>query len=215
MVDNIYTANPDRFIPVEYWRGGAPYKPWCNQRASYYGSGYTPHMIYDGILDAEYFSSSYNADFLTRKSIPTDVTIDVSGGPTYSPVNWEFTAHVCIEPGGAGKDLRIYLIEVNDAYPSYPAYSRNTFRQATATEDVTLAAGECIDVVRKLDFDSIAMTYQEGVKVVVWAQEPVSPPPGSVAAEIHQATSLTVEDLPEMFVGFESGDFSEWSTVYP
>ncbi len=215
MVDTIFNNNPDRFIPVEYWRNGVAYRPWCNQRAGYYGSGYTPHMIYDGILDAGYSSSTYNAKFMTRKSIPTDVTIALSGGPTYSPVNWEFTAHVCIEAGGVGKDLRIYIIEVNDEYPTYPTYARNTFRQAAATEDVTLAGGECIDVVRKLDLDSTALTYSDGARIVSWAQDPVSPPPGSVSAEIHQAASFDIEGLPAQYAGFETGDLSEWSTAFP
>ncbi len=215
MVDTIYVNNPGSFIPVEYWRGGAPAKPWCNSRAGYYGSNYTPHLIYDGILDAEYFSSQYVAKFNLREPVPTDVTLDLTGGPTYSPVNWEFTVNVCIEAGGTGRDLRIYVIEVNDDYPPYPTYSRNTFRQAAATEDVTLAAGECTEVVRKLDFDAIALLYPEGISIVAWAQEPVSPPPGAVAAEIYQAAIFDVAGLPGLFAGFETGDLSEWSTAYP
>jgi hypothetical protein len=109
--------------------------------------------------------------------------------------------------------MRVYLVQVLDKFPAVPAYSRNTFKQAATTEDVTVAAGECTQVVRNFEFDAESLAQIEDVRVIAWAQQPLD----GIPAEVHQATQLEwpFADLAVFGDGFESGDTDQWSSTGP
>lgn len=204
--------NYQDFVVVEYHVQDPPYSlPWCDTRGAFYniwGDG-IPWFAYDGLFDA-WPISSYESKLQQRLAVATDVTLALTGVEQGADT-WQFSAEVCVEAGGAGKDMRIYMVQVLDNWPVTPSvtYSRNTFRQEAATEDVTVAAGECAVVFRSFTFDATIMAQQEDIKVAAWAQEPL----GGIPATVHQAAIIAWPfAAPPFFAdGFESGDTGAWS----
>jgi hypothetical protein len=146
------------------------YRSWCGDTI--------PIMMYDG-----YWYWIDPADFTDglrdRLNDPTDVTIELSALENREAV-WTVVAEVCIEPGGAGKRMRIYTVDTLDHFPDDPSYSRNTLRQAALTQDVDLDPGECAVVESTFTFDDVSWSRQEDIRIVVWAQETASSGPANV-----------------------------------
>ena len=174
---------PERLAIVEMHTFGDPYvATWGQERLSdFYRSwcGDTiPIMMYDG-----YWYWIDPADFTDglrdRLNDPTDVTIELSAVENREAV-WTAVAEVCIEPGGAGKRMRIYSVETLDHFPDDPPYSRNTLRQAAPTQDVDLDPGECAVVESTFNFDDTSWSRQEDIRIVVWAQETADTGPANV-----------------------------------
>jgi len=206
-------TNYPKFVVVEYHVQDAYAEPWGEARGEFYDIWALgiPWFAYDGLWDA-WPINTYESKLQQRLAVPTDVTLELSGVELAADT-WEFTAEVCVEAGGAGKDMRIYMVQALDKYPVPPAYSRNTFQQAAATEDVTVAAGQCVEVVRSFTFDALSMASPEDIRIMAWAQEPL---PG-IPAEVHQAAQIKWPFAePALFAdGFESGDLSTWSAAVP
>jgi len=210
VVSTLITDYPS-FVVVEYHWNDAYATAWGNARADFYDAYALPWFAYDGLFDA-WPIDNYEPALQQRLAVPTDVTLELSGVELTGDT-WEFTAEVCVETGGAGKAMRIYMVQALDKYPASPTYSRNTFRQAATTEDVTVATGACTEVVRTFTFDASSMSQPEDIVVMAWAQEPL---PG-IPAEVHQAAQLAWPFVEAaMFAdGFESGDLSAWALTVP
>jgi hypothetical protein len=212
-VVNTLITNYPGFIVVEYHVQDAHAFPWGESRGNFYNIWALgiPWFAYDGLWDA-WPIANYEPALVQRMAVPTDVTLTLSGVEMAADT-WEFTAEVCVEAGGVGKEMRIYMVQALDKWPTSPTYSRNTFQQAATTEDVTVAAGECVEIARTFTFDSTSMAQQEDIVVMAWAQAPL---PG-IPAEVHQAAQLKWPFVEAaMFAdGFESGDASAWSAVVP
>jgi len=200
-----------RFAVVEYHCNDDYATAWGDARRTFYGFTLFPWFGYDGLWDVRPYQQ-YEVNLLDRLDEPTDVAIELRGVELAADA-FDFTAEICVESGGVGKDMRIYMVQVLDEYPASPTYSRNTFRQAAATEDVTVAAGACVEVERSFTFDGISMAQPESIRVMAWAQEPLDEFP----AEVHQAAQLAWPFTgPPVFAdGFESGDLSAWSATVP
>jgi hypothetical protein len=213
-VVNTLITNYPRFVVVEYHVQDPPYSlPWCETRGAFYniwGDG-IPWFAYDGLWDA-WPIANYEPALVQRLAVPTDVTLELSG-VELAPDSWEFTAEVCVESGGVGKDMRIYMVQALDKYPPAYSYSRNTFQQAATTEDVTVAAGACVEIVRTFTFDALSMINPQDIVVMAWAQQPL---PG-IPAEVHQAAQIAwpFVDAGVFADGFESGDLTAWSATVP
>ena len=117
---------------------------------------YIPSTVHDGVLlrIGNQGYTGYLNLYEQRRDVPTDVTIELSGehstGQTYS-----VSAEVAIEPGdGDPRTMRVYMVQVLDYWPAYGGYHRNGFKQAAATEDITLSPGESQVVERDLTFDT-------------------------------------------------------------
>ena len=176
---------PDTFVCASVHIGSDGYHtPWGDARASFYGVSGIPNFQLDGLQDG-WPIGTYETKFLARQAIPTDVTIEM-GGTQVSGPTFEITVNVCLEPTGTGKTMRIYIAQVLDHYPAAPTYYRNCFRQAAATEDITLAPGECAMVTREFTFDAYDWDHQEDIKILAWAQEPAASGP----AEVYQAGKM-------------------------
>ncbi len=167
---------------------------WGNARATFYSVDGIPDFHYDGLWDA-WPIDSYESKFLSRQPTSTDVTIELGGQEVESPT-YEVDARICIEEGGTGKTLRIYMVQVLDYWPASPTYYRNCVKQAAdplgSEPDITLAPGECQDVVKTFTFDTDSMNHVEDIKIIAWAQEPGSPGP----KEVHQAAIMTWPFVP-------------------
>lgn len=206
---------PTTFAVYQIHWSDPPYTvSWGTQRGGFYGglADGIPWFAYDGLFDA-WPISTYESKLNQRRAIPTDVTIDLYGAETGSQT-FDVTAHVCIEPGGAGKTMRVYMVHALDHWPATPTYSRNTLRQGATTEDVTVASGACVDVVRTFVFDATSWAQQSDIKIVAWAQTPNAAYP----AEVHQAKVMHWPFTPytDIFADdFEDGTTDAWTEVLP
>ena len=172
-------SNPDTLAVVEYHLWDGYELPWgANRGQVFYANIFqgTPCFVLDGLWDA-WPISTYVTKFNAQQAVPTTVTMSVGaeavGGDTY-----EVTIRTCLEPGAPSVALRIYAVGVEDRYPSTPNYSRNTFRVATSTSDISLSAGECDVQVRNITI--APLVSDKGLKIIVWAQEPFSSWPADV-----------------------------------
>jgi len=198
---------PNNYIVVMH-QTGTGQTAWGNQRRNFYNLTYTPWLEYDGLQEA-WPINTYRSKFLVRQAVPTDVTIEMEGVET-GVQTYELTAEVCIEPSGVGKTMRIYMVDTLDHFPTWSWYYRNGFRQAAATEDLAVAAGECKTVTREFVFDATSWATKRDIHIVAWAQEPLNSGP----AEVYQAAQSEWPFFIE--VGFfeadyETGDFAQWA----
>jgi hypothetical protein len=216
VVFDLTTEFPSTYIVVTYHPNEAPFTQWETDRVAFYdvlATGY-PWMAYDGLFDA-WPISNYRPSFIARQAVPTDVTIDLSGVEV-TDRTWDFTAEVCLEPGGVAKTLDLFMVEVLDHWPTGQSYYRNGFLQVADPEVVALSADSCVLVTRQFVFaEDPSWNNREDISIVAWVQEMATTSP----AEVHQATQL---DYPFNNVsppfhedGFESGDFTQWANATP
>ncbi len=166
-------AYPDTFAFVQIHHGDAWATSWGDARFDFYGFEVYPSSMYDGTRyhRGPKSYSTYLNDYLNRRTTPTDVAVHVAGthvgGHTYG-----IKARVCVEPDGAGKTMRIYMVQVLDYWPPAISYSRDGFKQAAATEDIILSPGQCQVVERDFTFDDDSWASRDNIKIIAWAQEP-------------------------------------------
>lgn len=130
-------------------------------------------------------------------------------GPTF-----EVSVEVCVEPGGTGKTMRVFVVQSLATYPLTESYNRNTVMQGLAGVDITVAAGACETVVQPITFDATSWNLYDQIQLTAWAQDPV---PATAPAEVYQArqvewpfaTGLVFAD------GFEDGTTGFWSLTSP
>ncbi len=201
---------PDTYASISVHVGSDGYDiPWGNSRGDFYGANLIPWLAYDGLEDA-WPISTYESKFITRQAVPTDVTIALNGVRTTVAATYDVTADVCVEAGGTTKDMRIYMVQVLDHYPTTAAYYRNCLMQGATTEDLNIAAGACTQVTRTFTLDAVSLANEEDVKVFAWAQEQLDAYP----AEIFQAAKLFLGPIIPVFAdGFEGGTLDGWSAV--
>ena len=191
--------------------------PWNIARRTFYTHfvGYPTWMI-DGELDSWSGTppwSAWEPDTTARLAVPTDVTFELSAAPGPTPDVWDITATVCVEAGGLGKTMRIYLVEVLDNFPVGAHFTRNGIRQAATTEDIGLVTGACQDVTRTFTLDATSMAQIDDVAIIGWAQDLLAFGP----AEVFQASQMNYPFWTESIFGdgFESGDTIGWSLTVP
>ncbi len=207
-------ANPTTYCVYQMHVGDGYPSAWANSRRLFYGNiaDGVPWFAYDGLFDA-WPISMYDDNLALRQAVPTDVTIELFGVETVAQT-YDVTARVCVEAGGAGKTMRVYMVHALDHWPASPSYERNTIRYGVDTEDVAVAAGACVDVTRPFEFDATSWAQQSDIRVVAWAQTPAT----SYPAEVHQARVMAwpFPALEEVFAdGFESGDTAGWDEGEP
>ena len=212
MVSRLIDQYPTTFAVYEMHIYDDYPSAWANQREAFYGYSGDGLFFYDGLWDA-WPIETYETKLNQRQAVPTDVTIDLTGVESGSQT-YDVTGHVCVEPDGIGKTMRIYMVHALDHWPASPTYERNTIRQGATTEDVAVPSGACVDITRTFVFDDISWAQQDDIKIVAWAQTPATLYP----AEVHQAKVMSWPfTLPaELFSdGFEHGDTSAWSSTTP
>jgi hypothetical protein len=211
-VSALIDAYPTNLALVEVHLLDSYSTPFGDERRSFYGIGTIPDMRYDG--GATVHSADYETALVARQAVPTDVTIDLTGVEAGAQT-YDFTAHVCVEAGGVGKTVRVYMAQALDHWPVVPPFvTRNTLREGVVVGDVALSAGQCADLTHTFAFDATSWAQQSDIRVVAWAQEPYAVAP----AEVHQARIIAwpFAPLEEIFAdGFESGDTGAWSAVGP
>lgn len=129
-----------------------------------------PWFAYDGLFDA-WPINTYASKLVQRQAVPTPVTLQV-GAFLVSGTTYRLQMRACLEETAAPVTLRFYAVVVEDHFPASPTYSRNTFRAATATTDVTLQPGVCYYEARDLTFS--ATWVQANLGVIAWAQVPAT-----------------------------------------
>ncbi len=213
MIDN----HPDTLATVVYHLDTAHNSAFGNNRWNLYHGWYIPHSVHDGLYDAWPYIT-YESKFQARQLEPTDVTIDLTvfgDGDT-----WDVTATVCVEPGGTGKDMKIWMAQVLDNWgASY--LERNAARSGNAGVEITLAADECAVVTETFVLGADSLASPDDVKFFAWAQDPVfvqvpdpeHPTGGYAWAEVYQASKALAPFAGLFADGFESTDTSAWSSA--
>lgn len=199
--------------------GGDDYElPWGVTRSNFYSVTGYPTAYFDGVdrYVGGYAYDAYHSAYNARRAVATDVTLwmtaETGTGQTY-----DVEVQVGIEQGGQGKTMRVYIVQVLDHWPNVVSYSRNGFKQAASTVDVTLSPGEQETIERTFTLDADSWNHLDDVKIIAWAQEPLAGGP----AEVYQAAisgsseppppvetgTLSIETIPfngEVFVDGES-----------
>ncbi len=164
--------------------------PWGDERQTFYNAVETPTSVFNGAVsvvgalqdDDDQYEFYRTIHFLPRRSLPTDVTLDLTvelvAGQTYRAI-----ANVGIDAAGEGKTLRIYMVQVLDHWPAELEHSRNAFKQAAPTHDITLAPGESQIVEEVFTFDADSWAQQEDIRIIAWAHHPVD----SGMSDVYQA----------------------------
>lgn len=218
MIDNY----PDTLALIAIHDGDAYEVPWGTARDAFYQAAWTPFACWDGQQDA-WPVNSYEAKFISRQAVPTDVTIDmeVFGSGAMRDV----LATVCIEPGGIGRTMMIYMAQVLDHYG--PAnFDRNMVQTGSSGAEITVAPGECRSVTESFALNSVSQGSPENLKFFAWAQNPllIFDPQvqyinnqwyGAWFGEVYQGGKALPPFNGLLVDGFESGDTSKWGTVTP
>jgi hypothetical protein len=181
---------------------------WGSQRASYYGVSPIPDVWFDGlqhVLGAGSDASAYAAYKLKydqRVGVATPVTMQLFGEQV-SGQTYKITAQVALEPGGAAKTMRVWLVHALDYYPAAADHRyRNGLRAAlTPSEDFTLQPGETKLIERQYTFDATSWGKQADIKIVGWAQ--MAPAAGK---EIFTACEMKWPFPPP--VAYDAGDLN-------
>ncbi|HNQ23017.1 MAG TPA: choice-of-anchor Q domain-containing protein [Phycisphaerae bacterium] len=165
---------------------------WGNSRANFYTDfDAYPTSYQDGMLRRRgaYGYSTYQSDFLARRAVATDVTIELHAVQV-SGATYQIRAKVCLESTGTAKTMRVYIVQLLDHWPASPTYHRNGFKQAATTQDIALTPGQCQEVVRTMTFDSTSWANPSNIVLTAWAQEPQSSSPPEDRAQIYQGAIL-------------------------
>jgi hypothetical protein len=170
---------PDTFAVVEYHLSDLYNTPWGDERAAFYNLEFVPFFSYDGSGDVGPVSA-YWSDFIARQAIPTPVTLQVGATHMFG-ATYRIALRAHLEPSADPLNLVLYAVLIEDWYPADPTYSRNDFRAATATSNISLAPGECYSEFRSITLD--ASWNPDHLGIIAWAQHPAVAAP----AEVYQA----------------------------
>jgi hypothetical protein len=181
---------PETFAYVQIHYADAYATFWGDSRAIFYPDSALSCTYFDGTF--QYCGEhTYETEFLSRRSVPTEVTIDLrSYHDPNSPAETCPVEATVTNDGAGDKTMRIYMVQVLDDWPAVVPYSRNGLKQAAAIQDITLNPGEFQTVVRSFTFDWESWNNHEDAKIVVWAQEPQDTSPPSDRAEVFQAATI-------------------------
>jgi hypothetical protein len=200
---------PDSFLGIQLHIGDSYATLWTGQRANFYSVSGTPTTWFDGVIECVgvYTNDTqmynwYNTQRQTRASVPTDVTIELSGVETGSQT-YDITATVGIDADGVGKDVKLDFVQVLDYYPSSAdGRYRNCVVQHEGGGTYTLAPGESVVVTIPFTLSGVSWTYRENVRMVVFGREPGSPAP----KEIYNVAAISWPFAPPDVVGDVDGD---------
>jgi hypothetical protein len=213
------TNHPDTLGAIYIHVSDSYSTPFGNLRDSLYGATWVPSNVQDGLTDG-WPIGSYESKFLARQAVPTDVTIDMTvfgAGDIF-----DVKATVCIEPGGTGKIMDVWIAQVLDNYGP-AAYERNIAQDGNNGVEVSLAAGECTTVSHSILLNAASAAQPDDVKFFAWAQDSVwvwdpnflPGVGGANTAEIYQG-SKALPPFEGIFTdGFESGDTLAWTAAVP
>jgi hypothetical protein len=181
---------------------------WGDARWLFYDTIFSgfPTFVYDGLEDG-WPVETYEAKFLARRAIATDVTLALTAFELLDEYH-QVDVTVCVEPGGTGKTVRVSVVQTLDHYPSPRGYDRHTVMQGLDGVDVTVAAGACELVSQTIKIDPVSWGLAEEIQLTAWAQEPLPSDP----AEVYQAIQLKwPRFLRQIFAdGFEDGTTGGW-----
>jgi hypothetical protein len=197
---------PTTFTFVEIHIGDAYGTTWGNARHTFYtaGNGHTgtPEAWFDGTLecygaytDLEMQYNWYRTQYDQRAGLPPPVIIRLTGEQV-SGQTYEVTASLRLHPNWGAMPLtfRFNMVQVLDNWPPDNAYSRNGFKQAATSQDVTLVKGQWAKIERTFTFDSTSWANQDDIKIIAWAQTTASAAP----AEVYNAAQMTWPFPPDV-----------------
>jgi len=218
MIDNY----PDTLALVTIMRSNPWRVPWGDTRDAMYQAAWVPHSCHDGIYEAWPYTE-YEDKFLARRLVSTDVTIDMTvfGASETTLVN----AVVCIESGGTGKTMDIWIAQALDHHGPVN-HDRNEVQDGNDGVEISLAPGECATVTEIFTLNQASLDSPENVKFFAWAQDTTwvfnsqyflngTTWLSAYESEIFQGAKA-LQPFEGVFVdGFESTGTTAWSTTNP
>jgi hypothetical protein len=191
---------PDTFAGNQIHIGDSYATTWGSARQSFYAVSGTPTAWFDGVVSQVGGTSgmSYVPQYTARHNIPSEYTIQASGAHV-SGQTYRVSATICSQ-ASTSRSMRVGMVHVLDYYPTSPSYSRNCFRQASATQDITLAPGACLPVTPwDITFDATSWAHQSDITILIWVQQI------SGGKEVYQAaimnwpliTDCNFNDIPD------------------
>ncbi|MDP7030402.1 MAG: hypothetical protein QF733_09300 [Phycisphaerales bacterium] len=201
---NLQQDRPSEIIGMMIHCGDSYTTTWGNARENFYNVGGYPTTWLDGwsakVGSSGSVSANYN-DLNNRLNAclnqPTDVTLTLSGEEV-SGSQYRVDGEVAIEAGGAGKTVRIQLIQCYDeeTYPEANELQFNTVRQAASSFDVTLSPGESHAFSHTFSLSGESLASTEYVTYLGIAQTPNSSAPANVHnAARHEHGALPPADV--------------------
>ncbi len=193
-------AHPDDFIALQVHVGDDWDTSWGYARMhEFYGAPGTPDVWFDGVthvlggvLDLQEMIRLYEDEYTARRDVPTDVTMQLTA-TLLQETTYRVSARICLESDGAAKDVRVYLCDVLDLWPTGGAHHRNGLRRAPYEQIINLTPGECVIVSHAFEFDMTSWIEQEDMKIIAWVQQPLASGP----AVIHQGAQMAWPFAPD------------------
>ncbi len=125
--------------------------------------------VLDGLDDADP-SRPTSPNFIARQAVPTDVTIDME---VFGPgAMWDVRATVCIEPGGTGKTMKVFMAQVLDHYGP-TNFTRNMVQDGSSGSRSRWRRASACSSPRAFVLNSLSQASPGNVKFFAWAQDPV------------------------------------------
>jgi len=184
---------PQSFVPLQIHVSDPYQTEWGDARKEYYGVTATPSCWFDGTLSCvgayptvEQQVEWYRSQILARQSVPTEISLEITGEWT-APRTYEALATACRDEGGDPEpmSMRVHLVQALDHWPEAGEDNRYGFKQAAPSKLVYLEPGECRVVKAVFVFDDDSWAAPEKIRLIAWAEEPSDTGP----AEVFQAAA--------------------------
>lgn len=179
------TNFPDTFVSVAIQTSVYP-TTWGSQRASFYVITGVPTAEFDGMIECRgaystvaqqysWYLSAYNSCM----TVPTDVVI---GLETFKVATnrIKVKAQIGVEPGGVAKNMRVHFVLVLDRWPFGYTWTRDGVKAGQDKGVIALNAGQTMEVTHEFTLDADCLANPNNVKVVVFAQNPLTSKPAQV-----------------------------------
>jgi len=177
VVDQLGSDYPDRFAPLSLHVDDSYEIPWGQHRLEvFYGVG---GAVPTFMVDARWNSppSDYRYFVEQQLTVPTDVTMELSGNPQGGST-WDVNARVCLE-GGGSRLVRVFTAATLDEYPGLPRYTTNLLMQKVF-ETTTTISSACQNITHRITFDSVSMGSSSKIVIIAWVQQPSASAPTTV-----------------------------------
>jgi hypothetical protein len=180
-LSTLLSQYPDTLISLMVHTSGWT-TAWGTERRYFYALQYVPTAEWDGWY--EYVGSDnvynvYHQAYLNCLARPTDVTIDLTAYKVAAN-QLKVVAELGVEPGGAGKTMRVHMVLALDHWPPGYDWCRDSVKAGQNKGDIVLNPGESAQLTQEFTLDADCLAQPNDVKVVVFAQEPLAAKPAQV-----------------------------------
>ncbi|MEW6199868.1 MAG: hypothetical protein AB1601_14545 [Planctomycetota bacterium] len=176
---------PNTFISIAIQTAVYP-TTWGNQRYSFYGITGVPTAEFDGMIECRGAYSTvsqqyswYLGAYNSCMAVPTDVAIEMETFKVAAD-RIRVKAKISIEATGVGKSMRVHFVQLLDRWPFGYTWTRDGVKQGQDMGVIALNAGQSTTLTYDFTLDADSLAHPGDVKVVAFAQDPLSAKPAQV-----------------------------------